>query len=936
MAEIVDFGLQQHKIKMDSRYFENVLSVVAGDTGRRIEVQLLDTNGMVQDTTGLNLRLNAVVAGKATYTDATLVDAATGKYQLDLSNGMFLAPGNWQFQWLITDAAGKKLHSFAFTGNVGSNISEGGSQATNFYLNLEDLKAMQEDLVNGTFDSEALETNITEKLTDLETQYAPKLTEVTAQLAQTMSQTEFDSWVATLLDGGPSIFMDSLTALTVAYPSGSSGVALVRETNPAKLYVWNGGGWQFFGDYQGLEIKDRSIQEVKLDMAVVEGKRSKNLFDKSKMTIGKYPNAETGELMTNAEFNVSDWIHVEPNETYFVSNPFIIVAYDSNKMYLSSMSEPPFTTPYNAEYVRFGMYANVSNIQQMEIGNSKTSYESYGTKNLIEKIPPIPNEKLQGGITSDKMAFGIIEGFKSKNLFDKSKVTTGKYIIAETGLIGSNLDFSISDFIIVSANTQYVVHFPFGIAVYDDNKSFISMVSEPTFTTPTNAKYVRFAMYNTDLSLQQMELGSLKTSYVPFGNKIDRSQILNIDNLLPYKTLLPSTVYLVGGEKISIFFNNLYKYYQDLTKQNCYIVVQQKTNGIYSVKGQQYNYKWEYTPLNGETNFDMEFRVISTYDGSILASKVVTFIVADSTLAANHGRTANIISVGDSFMDSDVETIIGKLYDNITTKGGVNAVNLLGLHRASWGNTAIKDDSWAGQTYSWLYGTPTGYLRGDRPLSDAVWDAGWGENEEFGWSSGQTYYDLTVDQQSHGHTNNQFYNPTIQKFDFSYYMNTHMGGQHVDGFISAYGLNDVGWVTVTEAKTLIAALIPKIRYIINSVHAYDSNIKVLLYLIPKQKADNNTISVGFSNFANYERVNHNIELFNEMMIENFGNDTNVYVIPSNVNFDSQNGYKTKTYQPDKFDGTIEEVWSGDIHPNDKGALYIADTLYQSIYNLVLH
>lgn len=184
MAEIVDFGLQQHKIKMDSRYFENVLSVVAGDTGRRIEVQLLDTNGMVQNTTGLNLRLNAEIAGKATFTDATLVDAANGKYQLDLSNGMFLAPGNWQFQWQITDSAGKKLHSFAFTGNIGKNISEGGSQATNFYLNLEDLKAMQDDLVNGTIDSSILETNITEKLTDLETQYAPKLTEVTEQLAQ--------------------------------------------------------------------------------------------------------------------------------------------------------------------------------------------------------------------------------------------------------------------------------------------------------------------------------------------------------------------------------------------------------------------------------------------------------------------------------------------------------------------------------------------------------------------------------------------------------------------------------------------------------------------------------------------------------------------------------------------------------------------------------
>lgn len=193
MAEIVDFGLQQHKIKMDGRFFENALTVVAGDTARRLEVQLLDTNNMVQDTTGLKLRLNAVVSGKATYTDAILIDATKGLYHVDLTNGMLLVPGNWQFQWQIIDANDKKLHSFAFTGSVGSNLSEGGSEATNFYLNADELKQMQDDLINGTFDSEVLETNIAEKLNNLETQYAPKLNEVTAQLEQKAQQVDVES-----------------------------------------------------------------------------------------------------------------------------------------------------------------------------------------------------------------------------------------------------------------------------------------------------------------------------------------------------------------------------------------------------------------------------------------------------------------------------------------------------------------------------------------------------------------------------------------------------------------------------------------------------------------------------------------------------------------------------------------------------------------------
>lgn len=282
MAEIVDFGLQQHKIKMDSRYFENVLSVVAGDTGRRIEVQLLDTNGMVQDTTGLNLRLNAEIAGKATFTDATLVDAATGKYQLDLSNGMFLAPGNWQFQWQITDSAGKKLHSFAFTGNIGKNISEGGSQATNFYLNLEDLKAMQDDLVNGTIDSSILETNITEKLTNLETQYAPKLTEVTAQLAENEWKkadiTYVDQSISRISGGAIKGTYTTLASLKAAYPQGAVGPFQVEENG--NRYVWdvNKLEWVSIGPYDPANIAESSVTYDKTTFEHEVSVRAENII----------------------------------------------------------------------------------------------------------------------------------------------------------------------------------------------------------------------------------------------------------------------------------------------------------------------------------------------------------------------------------------------------------------------------------------------------------------------------------------------------------------------------------------------------------------------------------------------------------------------------------------------------------------------------------
>ena len=84
------------------------------------------------------------------------------------------------------------------------------------------------------------------------------------KLQETVSQSEFDSWVATLLDGGPSIFMNTLSELQTTYPNGAAGVALVRETDPAKIYVWNGSAWEDFGNYQGIEIKDGAVNTPKI------------------------------------------------------------------------------------------------------------------------------------------------------------------------------------------------------------------------------------------------------------------------------------------------------------------------------------------------------------------------------------------------------------------------------------------------------------------------------------------------------------------------------------------------------------------------------------------------------------------------------------------------------------------------------------------------
>lgn len=139
-----------------------------------------------------------------------------------------------------------------------------------------------------------------------------------------MTQTEFDSWVSTLLDGGPSIFYETLVALETDYPEGASGVALVRETDPARIYVWNGTKWEDFGAYQGIELKDKTVTTEKLATGAVTpietsfAKKGKNLFS------GHYVNAIISGPQGEGIFKtrtgaLSTITPVKKNETYYIS-----------------------------------------------------------------------------------------------------------------------------------------------------------------------------------------------------------------------------------------------------------------------------------------------------------------------------------------------------------------------------------------------------------------------------------------------------------------------------------------------------------------------------------------------------------------------------------------------------------------------------------------
>lgn len=151
-----------------------------------------------------------------------------------------------------------------------------------------------------------------------------------------------------------------------------------------------------------MQVMGNSIQngtptpEVPIEIESV-GEKSKNLFNKNKITKGKNLNVNTGGLYDSATRGVSDYIPVCANQTYNVdfgigyqnfinqgSTPYSVL-YNSDLTFISQTSMTRtatgyhFTSPING-FIRLNFYIDMEDYVQLEVGSTVTEYEPYGYK----------------------------------------------------------------------------------------------------------------------------------------------------------------------------------------------------------------------------------------------------------------------------------------------------------------------------------------------------------------------------------------------------------------------------------------------------------------------------------------------------------------------------------------------------------------------------
>ena len=256
--------------------------------------------------------------------------------------------------------------------------------------------------------------------------------------------------------------------------------------------------------------------------------------------------------------------NVAPNTQYTISingtaTPINVAQYDSNKSFISfTYYNGTFTTSANTHYIKITRSGTVTDLFQVEKGNSATSYSAYKTPIELCKIGDYQDEILKSsgknllnldrvlGTPSDtsvsnatKRTFNYneyVSGISANNYYMPSNITsfnvTNNTITVNTSNGAYGLGFPVK----VIANQNYKLSYVTsansdkntGVGYYSSDGTFLSFaVSTGTnnyldISTPNNCDFIVLVFRpesGTSITYSniQLELGTQSSAYEPYG-----------------------------------------------------------------------------------------------------------------------------------------------------------------------------------------------------------------------------------------------------------------------------------------------------------------------------------------------------------------------------------------------------------------------------------
>lgn len=425
------------------------------------------------------------------------------------------------------------------------------------------------------------------------------------------------------------------------------------------------------------------------------------------------------------------------------------------------------------------------------------------------------------------------------------------------------------------ANSQYP------LVAYNDQDSALLVSTSGTITCPIGTAYVRTCWWTTIGESRQWEVTlnvypdkyypyyddkyTLKSKYIIKTIDDEIKNFVNCDKNI----VLPSYgLYVVEGDTLNVFYDNVIQYGQ-ADRLNIY----QQAKGNWN----QLPRFQKSIPTLTPDYYQNYFIVSDMYpnypkkDNDVYCNTRLTVVSAN----AGSGLTKKCLFIGDSMTASNVFT--EKLVD-------LFALDVMNIQLIGTLGTTKAPSEGRGGWRAWNYAFEP---------------------------------DASSDGMSPSVTN-PFYDSNTGEFNFSMYMSDN-GYSGLDYVFICLGTNDISRSTHTSKSDILLAY----NTIIDSIKAYDSNIKVVLWLLPMPCQLTN------------EQYKKNIFLnMKKYLIEEYDNNTartnGIFLVDVGATLDCLNQFNYTTQNISDYDSEEIRIPTDIIHPSTNGYYEIAHTLFGMI------